>query len=262
MTLYVNGKMEPKLYITQSSPQDPNQNLFHLNYVSQFIEQQQSVNQQLNDSFQEVNGLLKNAKSEQTNYFEEVLNRFEHQETFSEHLASLLKKHEQTSRVILERLHELEQLQKGIEKQAVGEGLVHQAILDQLSFQDQRFEGLATKLEEYGRLNQEFKHQLENQQSIFNDISQKLNNEEIYHKTVMERLDQQDALSHKLLRQLDHLKENIFERFSQISEQLQLHFRISASYFISFFSKRGIMYRTPPKRINKEEKVKNEARPL
>lgn len=47
MTLYVNRKMEPKLYKTQSSLQDPNQNLFHLNYMAQFIDQQQSVNQQI-----------------------------------------------------------------------------------------------------------------------------------------------------------------------------------------------------------------------
>ncbi|UQD52049.1 hypothetical protein C0971_08510 [Bacillus methanolicus] len=258
MTLYVNGKMEPKLYITQSSLQDPNQNLFHLNYMAQFIDQQQSVNQQLSDSFQEVNVLLNHAKSEQTNYFEEVLNRIEQQESFSRQLDSLLKKHEQTAQVILERLSELEQLQKGIEKQAEGEGLVHQAILDQLSFQDQKFDGLTNKIEEYGRMNQEFKHQLEKQQTIFADISQKLNNEEIYHKTVMERLDQQDALSHRLSRQLDHLKENIFEKFSHLSEQLQFHFRITASYFFSLFSRRGIMYRPPAKSISKEEeKVKN-----
>lgn len=258
MALFVNGKMEPGLYKTQSPVHDPNQGIFHLNYMAQFIDQQQEVSHQLNHSVQEVNALINHTQLQQSDYFEEVLSRIEKQDHFSKHLASMLKIHEQTALSILERLSELEQLQKGIEKQVEGEGFVQKAILDQLSFLDQKYDAFSNKLENYGQMNQELKNQLDSQQTIYHDISRRLNNEEIYHKTVMERLDQQDALSHKLSRQLDSLRENIFERFSYLADQLQYQLRISASYLIGLFSRSSFIYRPGIKnKIKEEEKIKN-----
>ncbi|RSK51644.1 hypothetical protein [Bacillus canaveralius] len=239
MNLFLNGQLEPRLYI-QEVPENEtsNQTIFQRNLLADFIEEQQAINTMINQSVQHVDSSLKSSATEQKLYFEGMFTRIDDQELFALQMLDLLQNQEVVNQKVLQRLELLEKFNNQVSKNIESDEAINQAIFDQLSFQDDSLKGLAHKLEKSEELSEGLAKQLESQQEMEKEILNKLNTEEIYHRTVMERLDEQDALTHKVMRQLEFLRESLFEQVLSLKEKLEKHFKLTSGFLFGMVSRK------------------------
>ncbi|PLR75444.1 hypothetical protein CU633_21005 [Bacillus sp. V3-13] len=239
MTLFVNGQLEPRLYKHEVPENETsNQTIFQRNVLADFIEEQQSINTLINQSVQHVNSALESSGAEQKQYFEGICTRIDDQEAFALQMLGLLQNQEALNQKVLQRLELLEKFNDQVSKNFESDEAINQAILDQLSFQDDSLKGLAHKLDKTTELSEDLAKQLKSQQQMEQEILNKLNTEEIYHRTVMERLDEQDALTHKVMRQLEFLRESLFEQVQTLKEKLEKHFKLTSGFLFGMVSRK------------------------
>lgn len=128
-----------------------------------------------------------------------------------------------------------------IEERVGKDEIVHQAILAQLSTQDQIIINLTNKIESMEKEIGEF---IINQQKTQNEMTSKIEVQDVYHQTVMERLEQQEANTYKISRQLENLRAVIFERINHLAEKVEIQTKHTIKSLTELLFK---------KELNKEE---------
>ncbi|GLB60760.1 hypothetical protein [Cytobacillus sp. NCCP-133] len=253
MSFSEKQESNPLLFLSQPDKVS-NQNCYRLNYLQEVIKDQQSINDrlsesyeeiqtQLEDSFTDMNKLVKKAAGMQNHHFEYLADTLEKQDAFIARFLDALKNRDQENERLLERLNTLEEMNKIIFKMIENEGPVHQKILEQVSCQDAATQALSRKFDKFEAFSEEASATFKNYEEIKEEISKKLDVQEMFHNTVMERLDQQEAITQKITRQLDNLKSIVYERASHLSDRFEKSFKQLAKPVHRFF-------------VNQEEKEK------
>ncbi|WP_312095745.1 hypothetical protein [Niallia sp.] len=101
------------------------------------------------------------------------------------------------------------------------EALRHTALFDQLTFQEQDISLIAKKMDEFNDLAAEMKTKLDETGSSYHNISEKLDIQEIFHQTILESMEETNGNVNKLSRQIEHLKEILFERVHYLAEKIE-----------------------------------------
>jgi hypothetical protein len=225
----------PRLYTLDIENKKGNQQLLKINPVTQFINKQDYINDQLYETVQEVTSMLKSNKEEQLQYFQQLINQIKKQELTTNHVNNRVESFENTSESLLEKIKILEKQNEALSKQIEGDNQINQALIEQLTAQysDQ----LVSKLEHHDTVVFELSEEVKKQQTIYETINEKLDMQEIFHKTLLERMEHQEALTQKIVRQIDHLKSIIYERFSHFAEKIENNMKLTTSYLFSFMTK-------------------------
>lgn len=208
-----------------------NQNSYHFNYLEQLLKKQQEINDNLSITVQTLDQKLKTSQHKQVQQFKDLNFKLAQTEAVSNQVMETVKGQETISNQIIEKLEDMD---KSLVKNQESEGLINQAILDQLSFQDQTSKQMFHKLNDYESMATKLNSQLEKHDELFKEVSEKLELQEVFHKTVLERMDQQDALSEKIMRQLEHIRSTLFERANTILEKIEENFSKSKSLIQRF----------------------------
>ncbi|KAA0550027.1 hypothetical protein FZW96_01400 [Bacillus sp. BGMRC 2118] len=237
MGIIRNQKMMPKLFTSSIKNPDSNQKLYRTSQLSKFIIDQQNVNQQITESFKGVQQEMKVNKSEQEQYFHEVISQIQKQEHMQSHFDNRLVQHELINRTLLDRIQHLEKINEEIKLKLESDTAIHQAILDGITAQDHFGQRVSQKIGENEDMLDSINAQLTKQEELYENLSQTLELQEAFHQTIMDKLDQQEALTQKISRQLDHLKSIIFERFSYVTEKIEHSWKTTSNYISGFFSK-------------------------
>lgn len=148
---------------------------------------------------------------------------------------------EKISEEILLSLQHLKEHNYQLTESITNEKVMNQAILDQLSFQDQQLRNTNSQYENYVNLAQNLSEQLLQQEKILKELDEKIQVHDVYHSTVMNRLDKQDAFNEKVIRQLDHLKSIVYERVGTIMEKIESSYQSTTDYFTGIFNQSGFM---------------------
>lgn len=256
--IYNNKNIYPKVFIAPTkAPDSSNQNLYRTNYITQFIEQQQTMNKKMSCSFKDMNQHMLESKLEHKHYFDKMLSQISKQEDSHQHFTNRMENQENASQSILARVQQLERLNYEIKNTLEGDGLVNQAIMDQLSAQDHFSQEISNKLKENDKLLESINSQLKKQEELYESLTEKLSLQDVYHQTVMDRLESQEALVQKVTRQLDNLKGIIFERFSNLSEKVENSLKSTSNFLFRFITKDDEVYKNENK-IEEIEKVHKE----
>ncbi|MBT2689502.1 hypothetical protein J7I93_15020 [Bacillus sp. ISL-47] len=245
MSFSVNQEGSPKLFLGQSDKAS-NQNTYRLNYLQEVIKEQQSINNrlaesygdmqtQLEESFTDMNKLVKKAAGRHNHHFENLVSKLEKQDDFITRFLEVMNHRDKEHELLLERLTSLEEMNKAVLEALEKESPVHQKILEQVSCQDAATQALSRKFDKFEAFSEEASAKFKTQEEIKEEISKKLDVQEMFHSTVMERLDQQEAITQKITRQLDNLKSIVYERASHLSERFEKSFKQLAKPVHSFF---------------------------
>jgi ribosomal protein S6 len=140
-------------------------------------------------------------------------------------------------------------------KKYENEGLVNQAIVDQLTIQDSAIQRLSKNIEQYDGLHKSLSEQLDDKQRINDDILKTLELQESFHKTILERLDHQEVLNQKLSRDLDHLKATLFERIGYVVEKIEENYKQITEYVTQLFTKSGFIRSLTIEKKKKEKET-------
>lgn len=253
MGLFMNKQLEPKIYKTQLKLKDsPNQNHFHVNYLEEFMKEQQKLNGRLTNSYERVNSLMKTASTEQHNHFNTMLKRMDRQEVRTTQFINKIKNQETPIQTILERMQKLDSIQQTLAKDMEQDELINQAIMDQLSAQDQAINKLAQKIEAYEEIYQEMSTYQKEQTELYQELIQNLQLQEAFHQTVLEQLNKQEIVTQGISTQIEHIKEMIVEKVTTILEKIESTYKTTSNYLFSFFTKPS------PKLLEEEQEIKEE----
>lgn len=257
MTLLLNDRVHPKVYKKKLSKKNiPNQTLYRINYMNEFINQQRNVNNHMTESIEQSNLLFEDSRETQNRHFETLLARSDNQEILVNQFIDKIRKQETPIQMIMERLDNLEKLNKGLIDNIEKDGVMNEAIMAQLSFQDQSSHAISKALGGNEVMVQELIDQQRKQEGLFEEISKKLMIQESFHQTIMEQLEQQKAITQKLSNKLDNLKEVITEKVASFTDKLEENYRLTTSFVSSFLERRGVINKSPTMLSEKEEVMK------
>lgn len=257
MTLLLNDHIHPKVYKKRLSKKNmSNQTLYRVNHITEFINHQKAVNNQLAETFEQASLLIENSKSEQNNHYETLLARSEKQEGLVNHFINEMKSQATPIQMIVDRLDKLEKMNEDLFERVGKEGLMTEAIMAQLSFQDQSSLAISKTLGDYEVMYQQLVGQQRKQEDLFDEISNKLIVQEAFHQTIMEQLDQQKALTKKLSNKLDDLKEVITEKVANFTDKLEENYKLTTNFIASFLNRSGFIKKSPTMLNEKEEVTK------
>jgi chromosome segregation ATPase len=218
-----------------------NQQSFRLNYLSEFISKQVEQNEEIYDALDKVEATVNSNHHAQVQKIDQLIIENQQQKEQSNFFLEKIDNNERNTDEILQSLQSLQHHNDQLNENMANEQLINQAILDQLSFQDQQLRHTNSQLDNYVTLANQLSEQLITQEKLLKEMEQKLEVQDIYHSTVMTKLDKQDAINEKILRQLDHLKSIFHERINSIVEKMEYSFQSTTDYFNDIFNKSGFM---------------------
>ncbi|OQM46095.1 hypothetical protein B6A27_07805 [Anoxybacillus sp. UARK-01] len=146
---------------------------------------------------------------------EELLNE---QQQFHEHLSASM---EQLQHSFSLQQQQHEHLYAQWQEMNENDQTVKKAILDSLSVQENTMKRLAQQIAFQDELYQGLSARLEGQEKLYQKLAEKLELQGVFHDTVIKRLEAQEASQYKIMRQLDTIKEIIFERCTHIVETIK-----------------------------------------
>lgn len=231
MSLFVNKEVEPKVHLSSSHISESNQEVYRLQFLAEVLKCQDTINKKLAYSLESINSLFQKTALDQQQQNLIIESKIEGQKTVHSHMLINL---ERLEAIINERMEQINGDKQEIAQLVGKEEIVHQTILAQLSTQDQISMNIIKKISE---LEIELTEHIKNQQSAQTEITSKLEVQDVYHKTVMERLDQQEAITHKVNRQLDNLKSVIFERIGHLAEKIEVQSKHTIKSLTGLFFK-------------------------
>lgn len=240
MTLLLNDRIHPKVYKKPISNKNmSNQTLYRTNHITEFINHQKALNNQLVESFEQSSLLIEGSKEEQHSFFETLLTRSENQESLVNHFIAEVKGQQTPIHMIIERLENLERM--------------NEAIMAQLSFQDQSSHAISKTLGDYEVMYQDLIGQQTKQTGLFEEISKKLMVQEAFHQTIMEQLDQQKAQTQKISNKLDSLMDFIMEKFAGIADKIEANYKLTTNFVSGIIGKNDFIKKLSIKRDDKNE---------
>ncbi|MDZ5473845.1 hypothetical protein SM124_19175 [Bacillus sp. 31A1R] len=217
-------KKNPQIFLSLPEEQVTNQDYYRLNYFQKMIEEQSKINNHIQTSISEVNSNIQETTEEQKRNYTNLMSKLNKQDHITYHFLDMIKNNETTYSALLKRLKEIEEKSESIIQKVSKDGVINEAILDQLAFQDDMLNKLTSNLEEYNRSCEELSKNIKNQEEFHKELGYKVDLQEVFHKTVMERLDEQEANTKKMMRQLDHLRSIIYERASFFVNKVEENF--------------------------------------
>ncbi|MFD2445613.1 hypothetical protein ACFSO7_16760 [Bacillus sp. CGMCC 1.16607] len=230
-----------KVFTPKQPLPNPNQQSFRLNYLTEFLSQQINQNEAINESIDKVLSTVHQTQHTQEVKIEQILKVNKEQTEISTQFLEKFENQGKTTADISNSLQELQDQNKQLSENIGKEQLINQAILDQLSFQDQQLKNTNSLLTNYVDLAMELTTQLQLQEKMVQEMDQKLQLHDVYHNTVMERLDKQEAFNEKIIRQLDFLKSLVFERVNLVIEKVENSYQSTTDYLNGLVSKTGFM---------------------
>lgn len=234
----INNHIEPssKVYLPKLPAESlNNQSHFQHNYLQDYLINQKLQNENLATlvtKFQEDSIERQEKHSKQINAigFKLELNDSVTKELLTQ-FASL---DEETSK-IEEQLDSLVLLSKEQKEAMKEESLRHTALFDQLTFQEQDISLISKKMDEFNHLASEMKTKFDETETSYHNISEKLDIQEIFHQTILESIEETNGNVNKLSRQIEHMKEILFERVHYLAEKLENNVKSIAQPIQRFF---------------------------
>lgn len=212
-----------------------NQSHFQQNFLQDYL-----LNQRIQS--EHLTTLLKSFQEEsferQENHFRQISEidyKLELNDSISQDLLEKLAVLDKETSKIEEQLDFLAQLAQEQKEITSEETLRQTALFDQLLFQEKDISTISSKMDNFNHLATEMKTKLDETESSYQQISKKLDIQEIFHQTLLESMEETNGNVNKLSRQIEHVKEILFERVHYLSEKIENNLKSIAQPIQRFF---------------------------
>ncbi|MEK4747541.1 hypothetical protein NST77_08295 [Niallia sp. FSL W8-0177] len=225
-----------KIYLPKLSAESlNNQSRYHHNYLQEYLFKQHKQNEQLMtlwNKFQE-DSIEKQKKHLQQ--FNEIDSKLELNDSATKELLTKFTALDNETSKIEEQLDTiilLAQEQKDLTEE---ESLRQTALFDQLSFQEKDIAMISNKMEDFNQLATDVKTKITETETNYQHIAEKLDLQEIFQQTLLESMKETTGSVNKISRQLDYLKEFIFERIHYLAEKIENNIKSISQPIQRFF---------------------------
>ncbi|HEO8418277.1 hypothetical protein [Niallia sp. FSL W8-0635] len=233
-----NDHTEPssKVYLPKLPAESlNNQSRFQHNYLQDYLLNQQRQSENLSTL---VTKFQEDSFEKQEEHFRQInaiSSKMELNDSVTKELLTRLAALDQETSKIEEQLNSLFLLSKEQKEIMKEESLRHTALFDQLSFQEQDISLISQKMDEFNHLAAEMKTKFDTTETSYHNISEKLDLQEVFHQTILESMEETNGNVNKLSRQIEHMKEILFERVHYLAEKIENNVKSIAQPIHRFF---------------------------
>ncbi len=203
MPLFMNPNEHPTVYKNTVQLQEQNQTICKNDPLGEFFKVQQNEIQQQYEKYREW----------QNKRWNEINGQLDS-------LQSNSMKHTEVEAQILETLNVLDQKGKQLHEVLQKDGLQYQAVSEQIRQQYDKMNEIIARLEQFE----------ETDRFLLNQLESKTQVSEQFQTDVLIRLDKQEALSEKILRQVNHTRSILFERTNYLAGKIEEGYKLTSSY--------------------------------
>ena len=217
MGLYINKKQQPDVYKNTQTINEPNQAYSRRDFLSELIQEQEKANAALSKSFTELNSrnmLQEKSHLQQWNQVVQQLN-------------DLRKNNLDFESQMVQFLQALNEKNVHFQKVLEDEALLKESMLEKVNALSISLQEIAQRLEIQEQSNQQITQQMDEQLELQKDTAAK---QEEFQGDVLQRLDNQEALTEKMLRQLNNIRSIIFERTNFLATKIEDGYKLTSSY--------------------------------
>ena len=222
---------------THSKNELNNQSHYQHNYLQSFLINQQQHKEDLSlliSKFHEHSVQLQNHQLSKINDLDDKLTS---SDIVARDLHDKLAFLEEQTNLINEQLQFIESSSVEQKELAQEEALRHTALFDQIIHQDRDISFLTEKMNEFNELAGEWKEKLVDSESLYAKVEEKLSIQEVFHKTILENIEETNGNVSKLSRQMEYIKEIIFERVHFLADKVEENLKSIAQPVQRFFFK-------------------------
>lgn len=224
MGLFINNGEHLDVFRNKGEIKGPNQDTFHIDYLSELIDEQKKVNQSLSGAFRELEKLLQQHENKHIKDNQDIGKRLSE-------LRQMNLQHEKFESRVMDWLAKLDDKNMKLQELAENEGALKQEFMDQINNVRQSNDAIVSQLQKYESANEQIiikmAEQFELQQKMMED---QFSQQDEVQKEVITRLENQEALTEKILRQIDHFRSILFERTSFLAEKIENGYKLTSAY--------------------------------
>ncbi|CAI9392033.1 hypothetical protein ACTQ5K_22005 [Niallia sp. Sow4_A1] len=234
----INDQIPPnsKVYLPKLPAESlNNQSHFQQNYLQDYLLTQKLQNEYLATL---VTKFQEESLEKQEKHFKQINaidSKLQLNDSVTKDLLTKLAVLDEDTAKIEEQLASLVTLSKEQKEIINEESLRNTALFDQLTFQEQDISLIAKKMDEFNDLATDMKTKLDETESSYHNISEKLDIQEIFHKTIIENIEETNGNVNRLSRQIEHMKEILFERVHFLAEKIENNVKSIAQPIQRFF---------------------------
>lgn len=225
MGFFMNSKKHPDLF-TKEPPQTNHQSYWRVNFLSKLLNQQQITSNSVQATLKQIQQLQKKYHLQQTTRWTEVQRQYVD-------LQKKFRENEKSFRSLMEHVHDIQtktatqgSLWDDMERKQI-------AFLQQLEQIEKRNELIFQRIDRYEKEHHgllQRLHELENlQQETFSKIAGQTERQQ----EIVDQLDNHGALLDKIMRQVEYIREIIFERSHFLSTKVEQGWQ----YVMHFFAR-------------------------
>jgi len=224
MGLYINSDKHPDVFINKGQIIETNQRVFIGNHLSELLDEQQKANETLQQSFDQLKGLMEEQSKQQASQWKNFGNRL-----YELKKGNLQQKKAESH--VMEWLKKLDDKNAKLQVTLENEQVIKQEFLETVTNLSQSNQEVALRLDKVGLLNEQLELKVNEQLDLQKQISQQISKQDETQREVLDRLENQEALTEKILRQIDHFRSVLFERTNYLAEKIESGYNFTSSYF-------------------------------
>ncbi|HWJ79802.1 MAG TPA: hypothetical protein VNR61_17200 [Niallia sp.] len=198
-----------------------NQTHYQQNYLKAYLIDQQKKNEELTNIITDFHEHTIQSQDSQLAQIHTINDKLQVNDSITKDLLQHLSNLNEQTNNIYEQIHVLENASNEQKKLILEEAIRHTALFDQILYQDRDISILTDKMKEFNEIAVEMREKLNHIDSAYETVEEKLTLQEIFHETILENLEETNGNVNKLRRQMDYLKEIIFERANYLTKKLE-----------------------------------------
>lgn len=223
MGLFINKSQHPDVFKNNGQIIDSNQVFFRKNHMADLIEEQQKTNETLQQSLSELKSFYYKQSNRQTNQWNYLQNGIINQR-------KLNQKHEKVENQVLEWLEKLDEKNSTLQLTLKDEVIFKQEMKNYMDTLNHSNSEVVNKLDKYGLANEQLELKVDEQLNMQNQLSQQISKQADNQQEVLNRLENQEALTEKIIRQIDYFRATLFERTNYLAEKIDTGYNYAISY--------------------------------
>ena len=223
MGLFINSDKHPDVFKNNGQIIDSNQTFFRKDHTADLIEEQQKANETLQKSLSELKNLYHKQANRQTRQFKHLNNGISEQK-------KLNFQHEKIDNQVLSWLEKLDEKNSTLQMTLKDEVVFKQEMMNYMDTLNHSNSEVVNKLDKYGLANEQLELKVNEQLDMQNQLSQQISKQADTQLEVLNRLENQEALTEKILRQIDYFRATLFERTNYLAEKIDTGYNYAVSY--------------------------------
>ncbi|PAV31634.1 hypothetical protein CIL05_02965 [Virgibacillus profundi] len=229
MGLFINHENHEDIFKNNGVINEHNQGFFMRNHVEEMIEEQKKVNDSLHRSFLGLEKLHAQQENKQSSRWNDISTRLNE-------LKVMNHQHEKLESHVVDQLKKLESENKKLQVMMDDGRLSEQEFSDQINGISQSNQEIVAQLHAYGLANEELSLKVDKHFEIQQQMAEQVTKQGVKQDDVLDRLENQEALTEKVIRQIEHFRSTLFERTSYLAEKIENGYQLTSSYVAKFMN--------------------------